>query len=78
MSLIRCAKEKAENYLWNKEWELLCNQIKLTINTVTAVKETVQTYNSVVKEKVNVSDRGRSITILSAIMSLRKWINQMN
>lgn len=51
---LRCDKEKARNYLWNKEWEVLYEQLKLTIDTTPIIDEIVKSYNSVINETINI------------------------
>ena len=40
---IRCDKEKARNYLWNKEFEVFCEQLRSNIDTTPVVEEIVKT-----------------------------------
>ena len=51
---IRCDKEKAKNYLWNKEWEVLHEQLKSIIDTAPITNEIVKSYNSVINKTINV------------------------
>lgn len=51
---IRCDKEKAKNYLWNKEWEVLCEQLKSTIDTTPIIDEIVKSYSSVINKTINI------------------------
>lgn len=51
---IRCDKEKAKNYLWNKEWEILCEQLKSTIDTASIIDEIEKSYSSVVNKTINI------------------------
>lgn len=50
---IRCDKEKAKCYLWNKEYEFLCEQFKSTIDTP-IIDEIVKSYSSVINETINI------------------------
>lgn len=40
---IKCDKEKARNYLWNKEFEVFCEQLRSNIDTTPVVEEIVKT-----------------------------------
>ena len=49
---IRCNKEKARNYLWNKKWEVVCRQLKSTMDATVAFDKIVKSYKAVINETI--------------------------
>lgn len=60
---IRCDKEKAKNYIWNKECEALCEKLKLTIDKTPIINEKIESYSSVIYGKLNM--QGKQMNIYS-------------
>lgn len=72
---LRCDKEKAKNYLWNKEWEVLYEQLKLTIDTTPIIDEIVKSYSSVINETINIL--GKQMELYSNSIS-KVFIEQLD
>lgn len=51
-TFIRCDKNKARNYLWKKQYELLYEQLKEIWNLIPDIDETVSSYYSVLKNSI--------------------------
>lgn len=52
-TFIRCDKEKAQNYLWNKETEMLLDELKAIMDTSPIINENAKTYNTSVYTSIN-------------------------
>lgn len=51
-TFIRCDKNKARSYLWKKQYELLCGQIKEIRKAMAALDESVSSYRSVLNNSI--------------------------
>lgn len=58
---IRCDKEKAKDYLWNKEWEILYEQSKLIIDAIPVMDGMVKSYSYVINEPINILNKSMEI-----------------
>lgn len=58
---IRCNKEKAQNYLWNKEWGIMYEKLKLTIDTTPIVEAIIKSYKSVINKTINTLNKQMKI-----------------
>ena len=69
---IRCNKEKAMDYLWNKEYEFLCNHLKATIEKNFCLNEISFSYKAVFNKIFNALDKQLEMYTVS----LNKELNE--
>ena len=49
---MRCNKEQARNYLWNKKWEIFCQQLKSTMEKANVFDAIIKSYKTVIYSPV--------------------------
>lgn len=49
---VRCNKEQARNYLWNKKWEIFCQQLKSTMEKANVFDAIIKSYKTVIYSPV--------------------------
>lgn len=64
---IRCDKQKAANYLWNKEREAFYNHLQSMLNTSAVIGRRVQSYTAVISETIDLL--GRQMEVYSNTFS---------
>lgn len=49
---VRCNKEKARNYLWNKKWSAFCRQLESTLDETIVFDAIIKSYKAVINSTV--------------------------
>lgn len=77
-TFIRCDEEKAQNYLWKKEWEILSEQLMAITNTTPAIGGIVNSYSAAFNTSINLLSKQTELYADSISKEFSNFPQQFN